>query len=147
MTDLYPDEECVLLDGLSISFAKCVGTVALNQQVGLGSTAVSGVVSVIASAAIGDSVGVAMKAGAANDIIPVLFYGIAKFLAAGGIAAGAAVEGGVTAGVVVPGQTYTAGQLIAYKMLNYTGTRWLLGTALQTAASGDEILVLVGRGL
>jgi hypothetical protein len=47
---------------------------------------------------------------------------------------------------MLPIPTYTSGELIAWRGLNYTGTACRIGMALQAgAASGDEFLALVGR--
>lgn len=146
MTDLYPDEEGYISDGVVIGFCKAAGSIALHSAVYIGNTAVSGVVSVVAGSADADSCGVALKAADTNDYIPVAFGGIVKFVAGAAIAEGDMVENDASATYAIPISTLTAGQLVLYRGLNYTGTRIRLGMALQAgASSGDEFLLLIGR--
>jgi hypothetical protein len=152
MTDLYPDEEGHIADGLVIGFCKVVDGVEINEAVGLGLTAVSGVVSIIASAADGDAVGIALKSGVTNDYVPVCFYGIVKMYAGDTITAGDIVKNDATGTFVLPIAviTDTTGvtgwtAIANYKAISHTGTAWRLGLALQNGATtGDELLMLVG---
>jgi hypothetical protein len=142
--DAYAEEDGVLLDGFSIGFCTLVNVVAGLQQVALGATQVVGTVSVLAGSAQGDSVGIAMKGGNTGDVVPVLLYGVAKLTIIGTGVAGVSVESGVTSGQAVPVATQTAGAFTRYKTFNWTGTAFILGKMLQTAAtSGDSVLVLI----
>lgn len=142
--DAYPDEEGVILDGFSVGFAKCVNSIAGLQQVALGTTQVAGVISIVAGAAQGDSIALAMKAGVTDDIIPILLYGVAKMQGSAACKVGAGIESGVTAGIVVPVATQTAGAFTRYMKYNYTGTAFIYGYCLQPVVTAlDEILVLI----
>ena len=106
------------------------------------------IVAVAVSAAVGDSVGVALKAGsAAGSIIPVVFFGVMKMTyytsQTQSIAMSApakfvcSTQSGADVGVCQGASTgYVA----------YNGASYILGLLLQIpAASLDTVLVLVGR--
>jgi hypothetical protein len=148
MTDLYPDEEGYISDGTVISFCKAAGTIALHSGVTLGTTAVSGAVSVVAGSADSDSVAVALKAANTNDYVPVCFFGIVKMVAGDTINEGDVVMNDASATYVLPIATLTHDEFTLWRGVvgATTGTGWRLGTAIQAgAASGDELLVLIGR--
>jgi hypothetical protein len=142
MTDYYPDEEGVLVDGLSIGWAQCSTAISAMGPVAL-DTATSGNIVVKAGTISLDCQGVAMRAGASSDYIPILLYGVAKFLLGGTCVVGSPVGAGTTAGYVLRIPTYTDAQNLLLHGLNYTGTIEILGKALQGGTTGDEILVLV----
>ena len=102
MTDLYPDEEGMILDGLTIGFAYAAGSITLNQCVALDSTAVSGVVSVVAGSSDGDSVGVALKTAVTGDRLPVLLFGMMKLYAGDTITSGDIVQNDSSPAYVIP---------------------------------------------
>jgi hypothetical protein len=146
MTDLYPDEEGYISDGKVIGFCKAVGSIALHSAVFLGSTSVSGTVSVVAGSADGDSVAVALKAADTNDYIPVCFHGIVKMMIGDTMTAGDIVMNDANATYVLPIKAFTEDEILKLRGLNGTGTYCRLGLLLQPgAASGDEALVFIGR--
>ena len=146
MTDLYPDEEGYISDGSVIGFCKAGGTITLHQGVFIGATAVSGAVSVIAGSADGDSIAVALKAAATNDMIPVCFHGIVKMIVGDTCTAGDIVMGSATADEVLPLVALTSDQVDLLRGVSATGTYIRLGLLLQAgAAADDEALVFIGR--
>ena len=146
MTDLYPSEEGYISDGTVIGFCKAGGTIDLHETVFIGTTAVSGVVSVIAGAADGDSLAVALKAAVTNDFIPVCFHGIVKMVIGDTMTAGDIVMNDASATYVLPLVALTSDQVDLLRGVSATGTYIRLGLLLQAgAASGDEALVFIGR--
>ena len=142
MTDYYPDEEGVLLDGISLGWCQASTTIAANQQVAL-DTATAGNV-VVKAGAYHDSIGLAMRAGSSSDYVPVLFYGVAKMKLAITVAAGAPVVSATTANVVYPMYSYATATYLCYlHALNSTGTCEVLGRALQGGVTDDEVLILI----
>lgn len=149
MTDLYPSEEGHISDGLVIGFAKIYAgsaDVELHEAVNIGTTAVSGWVSVGAAAADGDAIGIAMKAGSAGDVIPVCFYGVVKLVAGTAITAGQVLRNDALGTYILDLADLSTGNVESiFVGDNGTGTAFRLGMALQPgAASGDEFLCLVG---
>ncbi len=143
MTDLYPDEEGVLIDGMSIAICKATTAITALAGVALNTSNVSGVIS-ISAGALKNSIGLAMKAGVTDDMIPVLLYGIAKLVAGAVITEGDSIQSGTTAGTFLPLAAMTAGELVALRGLDGTGTSVIIGKALQeAAATGDEFLALI----
>lgn len=146
MTDLYPDEEGYISDGAVIGFCKLVNSVALHAGVKMGTTSVSGVVSMVTGASDGDSYGVALKAGVTDDLIPVCFHGIVKMVIGDTCTAGDVVMSDASATYVLPIKAMTEDEILKWRGLNGTGTYVRLGLLLQNgAASGDEALVFIGR--
>jgi len=149
MTDLYPDEEGHISDGLRIGWCRSSAAIALHSGVFVDATAVSGEIMVTAGAVDGDSIGIALKeATAADQYIPVCFWGVVKFVAGEAFNEGDQIisDESATYGIII--ETLTGGQMTCYRGLNYTGLVCRLGVALQAgAASGDEFLLLVGRVL
>jgi hypothetical protein len=142
LTDYYPDEEGVLLDGISLGWCQASTTITANAQIAL-DTATSGNI-VVKAGSYRDSVGIAMRADSSSDYIPVLLYGIVKMKLAVTVAAGAPVCSDTTAGYVGPMGSYaTATYLSLLHALNYTGTIEVLGKALQGGVTDDECLILV----
>lgn len=147
MTDLYPDEEGYISDGAVIGFCKLVNSVALHAAVKMGTTSVSGVVSIVTGASDGDSYGVALKAGVTDDFIPVCFHGIVKMMVGDTMTvAGDLVMNDAKATYVLPIRAMTEDEILKWRGLNGTGTYIRLGMLMQNgAASGDEALVFIGR--
>ena len=146
MTDLYPDEEGYISDGAVIGFCKLVNSVALHAGVKMGTTAVSGVVSIVTGASDGDSYGVALKAGVTDDFIPVCFHGIVKMVIGDTCTAGDVVMNDASATYVLPIKAMTEDEIVKWRGICGTGTYIRLGLLLQNgAASGDEALVFIGR--
>jgi hypothetical protein len=143
LTDLYPDEEGVLIDGVSVAICQAANTITALAGVALGTTATSGVISIVAGG-LKNSIGLAMKAGVTGDMIPVLFYGIAKLTAGAVITEGDSIQSGTTAGTFLPLAARTAGELVTLRGIDGTGTEVIIGKALQeAAATGDEFLALI----
>jgi len=146
--DLYPDEEGHISDGLIIGYCKAVDAIVQNQAVKLGITSVAGAVSVVACTGDGDSVGVALKAAAANEWVPVCFYGVVKMYAGDTLTAGGFIMNDSSGIYVLPIPTYNTLSYALYYAANFTsGTIYRLGMALQngnSAATGGELLVLIG---
>ena len=146
--DYYPPEEGYIDDGLVVGFSRCIGTVNLHD--GVYHTGHQGTVDtgystwVVASAATGVSVGIALKAGTAGDLIPVCLYGIVKLACTASIAEQDCVQGS-TGTWIMPLDTLDATGANIFRGVNYTGLKVRLGTALQGGVTSSEILVLVGR--
>lgn len=147
MADLYPDEEGYIADGMLIGFCKAAGSIEINEAVSLGVTGVSGVVSVLAAAALGDACAVALKAAVTDDFIPVCFYGVVKMVVGtatfttGAIVYNSAIGTHVE---IIPSTDTTPG-IIAFRGISGDGTVFRLGTALQPGSTAaDEALILIG---
>jgi len=140
-TDWYPDEEGIIVDGISLGWCQCNAAVTANGAVKV-DTATAGNI-VVAPAEDFDGVGIAMRAGASSDYIPVLLYGVAKMMLGNACLVGNAVGSGTTAGYVLAIGAYTAAEIDNLHGLNYTGTYEILGKALQGGTTGAEVLVLV----
>ena len=147
--DLYPDEEGHISDGLIIGFCKAQAVLVQNQAVFLHSTAVSGAVSVAPCAADADSVGVALKAAAAGDWVPVCFRGVVKMYGGSTITAGDFVCNDASGIFVNTMPSYnTISYFLYWASYKLAGTIYTLGMALQnnnTTSTGGELLVLVGK--
>lgn len=147
MADLYPDEEGHISDGLIIGFCKVVDGVEINEAVGVGVTGVAGVVSVKGAAALGDAIGVALKAGVTDDYVPVCLYGVVKMIVGtatfttGAIVYNSAIGTHVE---IIPTTNTTPG-IIAFRGISGDGSVFRLGTALQPGTTAaDEALILIG---
>jgi len=140
-TDYWPQEEGYIVEGSPVMMCRATAAIGEMSCVKLGTTAV-GVVQVTASAAAGDSIGVALRAAtAANQMIPVAFGGIVKMIVGGtlGLQAPCISQGVDTAEVL---DTGTSVDII----LGDNGTQRILGTTLHAGVTlADEILVLLGR--
>ena len=151
MTDMWDSEEGYIALGTDIGFCTLGSAVVAGECVKFG-TSVANQIVVAKWTASGDSIGVAKKGGVTGDVIPVVFYGIVKLVAAQTVTVGQCLQNAATAGT-----TITWGNCVPIANLstgtaaptqcnqNGTGTAHLLGLALQDGATpGDEILVLVG---
>ena len=152
VTDFYRSEEGYICDGNVIGFCSVQAAVEINEVVHIHGTDVSGYISVSPAAADGDGYAVALKAGAAGDYIPVCFFGVVKMLMGSTICADDMVINDSVGTYILPIPTATHDEIgdYFYGVAGMTtGTNYRLGMALQghdnSAASGDEILVLVGR--
>jgi len=150
MTDLYPDEEGYIGDGLVIGFAKAAGSITLHGAVAIPATGVSSYVSVTA-ATYRTGIGIALRAADTNDYIPVVLYGIVKqWTGAAPFAAGKLVTSATTAGYVDVMPAANATTMLEWNGLGNGGTTALnrLGLALQPGTTaGDEALIAIGRFL
>ena len=146
MTDLYPSEEGYISDGYVIGYCKAQAAIELHDSVHIHGTAVSGIISVGTTTADGNAIGIALKEAAANDVIPVCFFGVVKLVAGDTLTAGDCLINDSLGTYQLPMPNTTSSNATIFRGLNYTGSRVRMGTALQNgAASGDELLVLVGR--
>jgi hypothetical protein len=138
VTDAWPNQEGVIVKGLICGFAYADGVIAANSWVTWGTSATNRW-AVTASAAVGDSQGMAMRAAAAaGDIIPVIYSGIVKSLTNETIVIGDLLVNESTTEVVGFGASTTL-------EIN-SATQYILGTAAQAdAAPGGEILILLGH--
>ena len=137
MTDYYPDEEGSIVDGLICGFCYADGALNEGALVKWGTSA-SGRVAVIASAAVGDAVGVALKAAsAAGSYVPVAFSGIVKMTAGETLSIGELVLSLTSTNIAGIGASGT--------LTINSATQKILGCVMQAcAAPADELLVLLG---
>ena len=141
--DYWPQEEGYIVEGAPVMMCLAGGAIAEMATVKLSATA-AGVVTVAASAAAGDSQGVALRAAASGAMVPVAFKGIVKMIVGGTLALGAPC---ISNGATDPNtsevcDTGTSADVI----LGDNGTQRILGLTLQAGVTlADEILVLLGR--
>jgi hypothetical protein len=151
MVDMWDSEEGYIAQGTDIGFCTLGSAVVAGDCVKFGTSAANQIV-VTKWAAVADSVGIAKKGGVTGDTIPVIFYGVVKLVAAQTVTVGSCVQSAATAGTTVTfGNCVMIGintggtSDVAYILNNATGTKHILGLALQDGATpGDEILVLIG---
>lgn len=148
MTDYYSQEEGAVFDSNSyIIPCRPDGAVSEMSSVKMGTT-VAGRISVAASTATGDGIGIALKAASgagAPSRIPVLFYGIAK------VTSSAIANYYLIAGSFAMNNTTTT--FMAHSAIAYTvtvaggGASYVMGLCLQgvSGGTGDEVLLLVGK--
>jgi hypothetical protein len=148
LTDLYPDEQGYIGDGLVIGYAKAAGSITLHGAVSIPATGVSSYVSVQA-ATLQTGVGIALRAADTNDYIPVVLYGIVKqTVGSVTFAAGKIVTSGTTAGTVNQMPAVNGTTMLEWNGLGNGGTTALnrLGLALQPGTTaGDLALIAVGK--
>lgn len=142
-TDWYPTQEGRIADGLTINCIVGATAVAELDIVKHGVSA-SGQITVIPATAIADGWGVALRAGAVGDPVPVLVYGLVK-LVNGTVAA---VEQGQV--VINSANSYIQScedsPLVEADLMPCGGLSIVLGMLMQTTtAISDEVLVLVGK--
>ena len=151
MTDFWPQEEGAIFDAESY-IIPCYpdGAISEMSSVKFGTT-VAGRVSVIVSAAIGDGVGIALRAATGAGVpsrIPVIFYGIVKATTSGLAAVYHAIAGSFACNSITTTCTALAGAEIWTDLKVGGGASYIMGMWLQTApAAGDEALLLVGKTL
>lgn len=139
--DYWPQEEGYIVEGSPVMMCRSTAAIGEMSCVKLGTTAI-GVIQVTASAAAGDSIGVALRAATAGEqMIPVAFAGIVKMIVGGTLALQApCISQGVDTAEVVDTGDSTA------IMLGDNGTQRILGLTLHAGVTlADEILVLLGR--
>jgi len=145
LTDYWPHQEGVIADGFSIAFGEAYAAIEAFETVHMHTTASTDSIYVAPAAAAGDGYAVALKSAAAiGDIIPVMYLGIVKMQAATSMNEDDYVSnaaGGTQVQVIA---TMTAGEMVAYRSFNYTGSAFRLGKTLNGAVTDDDILVLVG---
>ena len=139
-TDYWPQEEGYIVEGNPVMMCKAGGAITEMAAVKL-TTATSGFVNVLVNAAVGDSIGVALRSAASGQMVPVAFGGIVKMIVGGTLALGAPVitEGDGSSAVIDTGTSVDI-------MIGDNGTQRILGLTLQAGVTlADEILVLLGR--
>jgi len=136
--DYWPDEEGSIVDGLICGFCYADAAIAEGNIVKWGTSA-AGRVAVTPSAAVGDGIGVALKAASgAGAYVPVAFSGIVKMTTAETLAIGELVICSNSIAIVGMGDSTTI-------TIN-SATQKILGCTMQAGLSddGDELLVLLG---
>ena len=145
MADYWPQNEGVVVDGFSVAFGEAYAAIEAFETVHMHTTATTDSIYVAPAAAAGDGYAIALKAATAQgDIIPVMYLGIIKMQAATTMNEDDYVSnaaGGTQVQVIA---TMTAGEMVAYRSFNYTGSAFRLGKTLNGAVTDDDILVLVG---
>jgi len=147
-TDWYPSEEGAIFEDAAF-ILPCYPDAAITEMSSVKpGTSAAGRVSVAASTAMGDGIGVALRAAtdtAVPERIPVLFYGGIKTTRSNGstnITSGNFVMNSITTTVT------DVGTMAIASLDGFGGASHILGMALQTTtADSDEILVLVGKGV
>jgi len=137
MADQWSYQNGVIQDGFTCGFCYATAGVTEGYAVKVGTHA-TGLVPVTVSAGVGDAIGITLKTGSAADYVPVMFLGIYKMDTTSNVTLGQYVmgaSGGATCLYVGTGFS-TNGILFA-------GSSYALGRALQSATSGDEILIYV----
>jgi len=137
MTDHWTYQTGLIQDGFTCGFCYCTAGVTEGYAVKVGTHA-TGKVPVTVSAGVGDAIGITMKTGSAGDYVPVVFQGIYRMDTAGNITIGhyaMGSSGGAT--VIDVGTGFSTNGVL------FGGASYVLGRALQTATSGDEILIYV----
>ena len=143
MVDYWPQEEGCVFDADAYILPCRPDDAILEMSAVKVGTTVAGRISVLPSAAIGDGIGIALKAATAAGApsrIPVLFRGIAKVL----------VDAvGATTGVFAVNNVTTAfgnaATNVVTDLVLFGGASYIMGLFLQTGAAGSEVLLLVGK--
>jgi hypothetical protein len=137
VTDWWPDEEGSIVDGLICGFCYADDAIAEGNIVKWGTSA-SGRVAVAASTAVGDGIGVALKAASgAGSIIPVAFSGIVKMT----------VDETLSIGELVISESslYIVGMGASTTLTINSATQKIIGCVAQASTDEtDEVLVLLG---
>ena len=150
IVDNWETQEGYISQGQVIGFCELGVAIVAGEPVAFGTGAQNKIVMTL-YADPGDSVGVALKGGAAGDKVPVVFYGVVKMVGYSTCTVGGAVINSGTAGTTVTYGNVTpltaanteAGMDLA--AVNGTGTAHILGMCLQAGTTlGDELLILVG---
>ena len=135
--DYWPEQDGVIVKGLICGFAYADAAVAAGDIVKWGTSA-SGRVAVTPSTAVGDGVGVALKAADAGQRFPLAYSGIVKMTTSETLAIGNLVISGSSRSVVGIGAST--------KLSINSATQMVLGCLMQAGADddGDEVLVMLG---
>lgn len=146
MTDYWPQEEGAIFDAHSY-IIPCYpdGAISEMSSVKPGTTA-SGRISVITSAALGDGIGIALRASTGAGVpgrIPVLFYGACKVtFTAAATAMGEFCMNNTTT-------TFTAGAdlgtFVYANLVAGGGASYVMGMLLQGTDASGEGIILVGK--
>jgi len=137
VTDWYPDEEGSIVDGLICGFAYADAAIAEGNIVTWGTSA-SGRVAVTPSVAVGDGIGVALKAASGAGVyVPVAFSGIVKLSVDETLAIGALV--------INTGSLTLVGMGASTTLYINSATQMIIGCTMQASTDEtDELLVLLG---
>ena len=138
--DYWPQEEGYIVEGTPVMMCYAAAAVGEMSCVKLSATT-AGRIDIAASAAAGDSIGVALRATAGGAMIPIAFGGIVKMLAGGTLVLGTPVisHGSDTAAIVDPNTSVNV-------MVGDNGTQRILGLTLHECETiADEVLILLGR--
>jgi len=145
VTDKWPDEEGVIVDGIIIGFAEAGATVVEGRGVDFGTSATGKVVCTTPSA-IGDSWGVALKGATVGLMVPVAISGVVKMVSTGTFNAGEMVMGGAVGRAQIGNAAANTTALQMFAAAGATTGSYILGMALQEAtAEGDEVLIALGK--
>ena len=137
-TDYWPQEEGYIYEGAPVMQCVASGAITENACVKLAAATVGNVV-VAQSTTWGECIGVALRAVATGQVVPVAFGGIVKMLADATLALGHQVVSSAAGG-----NKLIDGPGTANVKIGSNGTAFLMGTILQAAATeGDEILSLI----
>lgn len=147
MTDHWPQlpTGVPLTGGYEIGFCYCTAGVTEGYAVKVGTHA-TGKVPVTVSAGVGDGIGIVLKTETAGNYAPVLFYGAIKLDTSSNVTIGDIVMG-ASGGATVMKPTFITTSPATLLLKAFGSNSYLLGMAMQTATSGDEIVVLVGKVL
>jgi hypothetical protein len=139
MTDYWPSEEGAIVEGGLVVNCYCDNAITEGAIVKFGTTGANKI-AVDANAAAGTGVGVALKAGAQYDIIPVMFHGIVKIVLNETLTIGQPVQASATSNQVIGTEEATS---VLLRINAAAGTCYILGHLLQGGNADDEVLMLV----
>jgi hypothetical protein len=148
MTDRWNKKDGVLFDFKCILPCTASTVILEGSCVTVTTTQTDGEIEVAPSTVLGDGIGVATRAAAADgDTIPVLFYGVYKMMVAGtanSILMGSMVMNSITTTVAAVKDCGTWG---VAQSIAFGGTSYILGMALCKGSTGgtEEIPILVGK--
>jgi len=142
-TDWYPSQEGRIVDGVTLN---CIAETAVAEGdcVKFG-TSTSGQITVVPATAHGDAFGIAIRAAGVGIPVPVLVYGLYKCTVS---TVAAAVEQGHACMNYTNAYISDVDDLAVVEAVSiaFSGACIILGMIMQTStASGDEVLVLVGK--
>ena len=137
VTDWYPDEEGSIVDGLICGFCYADAAIAEGNVVTWGTSAL-GRVAVTPSVAVGDGIGVALKAASGAGVyVPVAFSGIVKLSVDETLAIGALV--------ICQDSISLVGMGLSNTLYINSATQMIIGCAMQSSTDeSDELLILLG---
>jgi len=137
MTDQWSYQTGLIVEGLTVGFCYATAGVTEGYAVKVGTHA-TGKVPVTVSAGVGDAIGIALKTATAGEYVPVVFQGIYRMDTTSNVTLGTYVMG-ASGGATVLG----VGTGFSTNGVLFGGSSYVLGRALQTATSGDEILIYI----
>lgn len=143
VVDWYPGQSGRIADGLTIN---CIaGTAVAESDAVKFGTSTLGQITVVPATAHGDGWGIAIRAAAAGDPVPVLVYGLYKLVIS-------AVSGACEAGHACMNYANAAISdvddlaVVEAVSIAFSGDCIILGMLMQTSVTAaDSVLVLVGK--